>query len=72
MAFSDTSCYYRFELARLAFLMGETMAAKKYWRCKVCGDIHYGVNPPQECPTCHTEDAYEEISKAEAKKLLGL
>ena len=48
------------------------MAAKKYWRCKVCGDIHYGVNPPQECPTCHTDDAYEEISKAEAKKLLKL
>ncbi|MBI2112086.1 hypothetical protein HYT52_00940 [Candidatus Woesearchaeota archaeon] len=48
------------------------MAQKKYWRCKVCGDIHYGVNPPKECPTCHADEAYEEISSAEAKKLLKL
>ncbi|MBI2665090.1 hypothetical protein HYX12_00530 [Candidatus Woesearchaeota archaeon] len=46
------------------------MKEKKYWRCKVCGDIHYGVNPPEECPTCHSPDAYEEISKAEAMKWL--
>jgi rubrerythrin len=25
---------------------------KRYWRCFVCNDIHYGVAPPELCPTC--------------------
>jgi len=25
---------------------------KRYWRCFVCNDIHYGVRPPEICPTC--------------------
>jgi len=24
----------------------------KKWRCKVCGYIHEGDNPPDQCPTC--------------------
>ncbi|MDH4220721.1 MAG: hypothetical protein OEW23_18335 [Candidatus Aminicenantes bacterium] len=39
---------------------------KKYWRCFVCNDIHYGVNPPETCPTCRVKNAYVEISSAEA------
>ncbi len=45
---------------------------KKYWRCFVCNDIHYGVKPPEICPTCLVKNAYVEISSAEAKKISGV
>ena len=44
---------------------------KRYWRCFVCNDIHYGVAPPELCPTCKVLHAYVEISGDEARKLLG-
>ena len=44
---------------------------KRYWRCFVCNDIHYGVAPPELCPTCKVLHAYVEISADEARKLLG-
>jgi acyl-CoA dehydrogenase len=22
------------------------------WRCRMCGHIHYGDEPPEECPSC--------------------
>ena len=25
----------------------------KKWRCTVCGYVHEGATPPQECPVCH-------------------
>jgi rubrerythrin len=45
---------------------------KTFWKCKVCGDIHYGENAPSPCPTCATENAYSKISKKEAKDAMGL
>ena len=42
---------------------------KKFWRCFVCNDIHFGVKPPEICPTCLVKNAYVEISSAEAKKI---
>jgi ferredoxin-thioredoxin reductase catalytic chain len=42
---------------------------KKFWRCFVCNDIHYGVKPPEICPTCMAKDAYVEISSEEAHKV---
>ncbi len=45
---------------------------KKYWRCFVCNDIHYGVKPPEICPTCWVKNAYVEISSEEAKKISSL
>ncbi len=45
---------------------------KKYWRCFVCNDIHYGVKPPEICPTCLAKRAYVEISSEEAKKISGM
>lgn len=44
---------------------------KKFWRCHVCNDIHYGIRPPEICPTCMVKDAYVEISSKEAKKVIG-
>jgi ferredoxin-thioredoxin reductase catalytic subunit len=44
---------------------------KKYWRCFVCNDIHYGVKPPEICPTCKAKNAFVEISSAESQKITG-
>jgi ferredoxin-thioredoxin reductase catalytic subunit len=43
---------------------------KKYWRCFVCNDIHYGVKPPEICPTCMAKNAYVEISSEEALRTM--
>jgi rubrerythrin len=45
---------------------------KKFWRCSVCADIHYGNAGPEICPTCKAKNAYKEIEKEEAKKAMGL
>jgi len=42
---------------------------KKYWRCFVCNDIHYGVKPPEICPTCKVKNAYVEITSEEAQRI---
>ena len=44
---------------------------KKYWKCKVCGDIHFGMAGPSPCPTCKTANAYVEITAQDAKKAMG-
>ncbi len=43
---------------------------KKYWRCFVCNDIHYGIAPPELCSTCKALNAYVEITAAEARTIL--
>ncbi len=48
------------------------MPEKKFWRCNVCSDIHYGIAGPKICPTCSTENAYAEVTKEEAQKVMGL
>ncbi len=27
-------------------------AGEKSWRCRICGHVHYGAEPPDECPYC--------------------
>jgi len=44
---------------------------KKFWRCTICNDIHYGTGAPEHCPTCKQDHKYVEVSEEEAKKLLG-
>lgn len=44
---------------------------KKFWRCHVCNDIHYGIKPPGICPTCIVKDAYIEVSSEEALKVIS-
>jgi ferredoxin-thioredoxin reductase catalytic chain len=44
---------------------------KRYWRCFVCNDVHYGFRPPELCPTCKVRHAYVEISPAEARTISG-
>jgi ferredoxin-thioredoxin reductase catalytic subunit len=43
---------------------------RKYWRCFICNDIHYGVKPPEICPTCLAINAYVEVASAEAEKVM--
>ena len=45
---------------------------KKFWRCFICNDIHYGLKPPETCPTCLAKNAYIEISSAEAQLMQSL
>ncbi len=45
---------------------------KKFWRCSVCNDIHYGVWPPEICPTCNAVNAFIEVSSDEAQKIMRL
>jgi ferredoxin-thioredoxin reductase catalytic subunit len=44
---------------------------KKFWRCYVCNDIHWGTKTPDICPTCKVKAAYVEISAREARTILG-
>ncbi len=48
------------------------MAGKKFWRCTVCGDIHFGMAGPEICPTCKQKNVYTGTDAAEAKKVMGL
>ena len=45
---------------------------KKFWRCNVCNDIHYGLKLPELCPTCLARNAYVEISSEEAGKMMAV
>jgi len=45
--------------------------AKKYWKCTICGDLHFGENAPEKCPTCFNPRSKAiEIKKEEFIKLL--
>jgi ferredoxin-thioredoxin reductase catalytic subunit len=43
---------------------------KNFWRCHICNDIHYGIKPPETCPTCRAENAYLIVSDQETKIIL--
>ena len=45
---------------------------KKFFKCTVCSDIHYGIAGPEICPTCKQKNVYVEIDKKEAKELTKL
>ena len=47
------------------------MADKKFFRCNVCNDIHYGLQYPELCPTCMAKDAYVETDAKEAAFVMG-
>jgi ferredoxin-thioredoxin reductase catalytic subunit len=49
----------------------EATLKKRYWRCFVCNDVHYGIAPPELCPTCKVLNAYVEITAEEARKFLA-
>jgi acyl-CoA dehydrogenase len=38
-------------------------AGKTAWRCRICGYVHYGAEPPAECPYCFfPESAFKKCS----------
>jgi ferredoxin-thioredoxin reductase catalytic chain len=50
---------------------GERMKTqKRFWRCHVCNDIHFGVKPPEFCPTCGARNAFALCDRNEAVRLL--
>jgi len=32
-----------------------------WWVCRECGYVHYGREPPEECPSCHHPRSYFQI-----------
>lgn len=48
------------------------MATTSSWRCLVCGYVHHGPEPPEECPICGAPagdfEAYEEPQSESAEK----
>lgn len=40
---------------------------KKFFRCNVCNDIHYGISGPEICPTCKAVNAYVNIETKESE-----
>ena len=38
----------------------------KAWVCSICGYVHYGPEPPQECPVCGAEASQFEPEAAPA------
>ena len=44
--------------------------AKTFFRCTVCGDVHFGRDAPEICPTCGAKNAYVGIDAEEAKELM--
>jgi acyl-CoA dehydrogenase len=55
-------------LEDLALFSRRTAADKKaetgtyVWRCRICGNIHYGEEPPPECPYCFfPKEAFKKI-----------
>ena len=33
-------------------MLDKEMKGKTAWRCRMCGYVHYGDSPPDECPSC--------------------
>ncbi|MBU0531116.1 hypothetical protein KJ910_01280 [Patescibacteria group bacterium] len=44
---------------------------KKFFKCRVCGDIHFGLDAPAVCPTCKVKKSYEAATGADANTLLA-
>jgi len=46
--------------------MAYDKSKKKFWRCTICSDQHWGVLAPETCPTCgFPRSKAIEISKEE-------
>jgi rubrerythrin len=39
---------------------------KRYWKCTVCNDLHYGTAGPEKCPSCQKINKYVEITQTKA------
>lgn len=46
------------------------MEGKKYFRCTICNDFHFGIKPPVVCPTCNVKNAYIISTEQEADIVL--
>ena len=47
------------------------LGGKKFWRCRVCGDMHLGAKPPHQCPTCKSIESYAEIGRDKFMARIG-
>ena len=48
---------------RCSIIYKERSRYMKKWRCKICGYVHEGDSPPEECPICGaSKDQFEEVT----------
>lgn len=40
---------------------------EKTWICSVCGYVHKGPEPPQECPVCKVKKEYFDEADTESQ-----
>ena len=45
---------------------------KKFFRCTVCNDIHFGMEGPEICPTCGKKNVYVKVDKDEAVNVMEI
>jgi len=43
---------------------------RKLWVCSACSDLHIGLKPPRECPTCNIVGKFKETSEKEFKMII--
>jgi len=56
----------------LSFMNGQIMnTQKRFWRCHVCNDIHYGIKPPETCPTCGVKNAFVLCDRSESLNIMS-
>ncbi len=41
------------------------------WKCRICGYIYEGENPPAECPVCHKDSSYFDLIRAWKCRVCG-
>lgn len=47
------------------------LVKKRFWRCHICNDIHYGDKPPETCPTCGAKNAFVLCDRNEAMQVMA-
>jgi rubrerythrin len=62
---SDVEVWHEKRYNKLAKNVKEKTVFKKdnkvLWKCRVCGRIHEGLEPPKKCPTCLNPTSYFEL-----------
>lgn len=66
------SFYYIFLESFKYLIFSVFFMDKKFFKCTICDDVHYGIAGPEICPTCSNKDVYVEVSEKEAKGLMGI
>ncbi len=55
-------CILDNQQVKYLFTLKLRLTIMKKWKCTVCGYVHEGENPPEECPLCGVgPEDFEEV-----------